>query len=406
MSWIIELWNSLGEYYILQSAIKFLWVVVLALGIYFITRIYLLRVLVRLLGRNRRDLQPKIVQTRLVPRLALLVPTLVVFYLADLIPGPSELIRQILSAMMVLFSLLVFSAALNLVNVLYSALPIAKDIPIKSYIEITKLILYILGGLVIISILINKSPLVLLSGVGAVTAILLLVFRETILSFVASIQINTGDLVNVGDWLSVPAFGADGDVLDLALHQVQIQNWDKTITTIPTYKLLDSSFKNWRGMTQSGGRRIKRSLHIDMSSIRFCDADLMNHLSQFRLLREYLEKKEVELQKYHQEHHLDQEAVVNSRRLTNVGTFRYYVEAYLRQHPRIRQDMTLMVRQLKPEDRGLPLEIYCFSNTTDWIEYEQIQADILDHLLAIISEFELTVFQIPAGRDFRQLIHN
>jgi len=242
---------------------------------------------------------------------------------------------------------------------------------------------------------------VLLTGFGAMTAILLLIFRDTILSLVASVQMAGLDMVRVGDWIEMPKFNADGDVIDVALHTVKVQNWDKTITTIPTHALISESFRNWRGMQESGGRRIKRSVNIDVNSVRYLDEDELQKFKGFKLLQEYIARKEEELAEYNTK--LGETANVNLRRLTNLGTFRAYLKNYLSNHPRIHQEMTLMVRQLQPTDSGIPMEIYCFTNTTNWAEYEGIQADIFDHILAQSREFGLNVFQSPTGQDFRQL---
>jgi miniconductance mechanosensitive channel len=267
----------------------------------------------------------------------------------------------------------------------------------------------IVGGLLVIAALLDRSPVILLSGFGAMTAVLLLVFKDTLLSLVASVQLTAQDMVRVGDWIEVPQFGADGDVVDVELHTIKVQNWDKTITTIPTHRLISDSFKNWRGMSASGGRRIKRALHIDASSIHFLSEEEIQRYRRFRMLREYLAGKEGELAEYNSQVEsadlAEPDRLVNYRRLTNIGTFRAYAWRYLRQHPRIRQDMTLLVRQLSPGPQGVPIELYCFTNTTAWNEYEDIQADIFDHLLAIVPEFGLRLFQQPAGSEFaiRQL---
>jgi miniconductance mechanosensitive channel len=255
----------------------------------------------------------------------------------------------------------------------------------------------------IIAAVLNRSPLLLLSGFGAMTAILLLVFRDTILSLVASVQLTAQDMVRVGDWIEMPQFGADGDVVDVQLHTVKVQNWDKTITTIPTHRLISDSFKNWRGMSQAGGRRIKRALFLDVSSIRFQTKEEIDRFRRFALLEEYIDQKEKELATYNEGLPRKVDANVNQRRLTNVGTFRTYVFNYLKHHPRIRQDMTLLVRQLAPGPEGLPLEIYCFTDTTAWAVYEDIQSDIFDHFLAIVPEFGLRIYQKPSGADVAAL---
>jgi miniconductance mechanosensitive channel len=255
----------------------------------------------------------------------------------------------------------------------------------------------------IVAAVLDRSPLLLLSGFGAMTAILLLVFKDTILSLVASVQLTAQDMVRVGDWIEMPQFGADGDVVDVQLHTIKVQNWDKTITTIPTHRLISDSFKNWRGMSQSGGRRIKRPIFIDVSTIRKQTEEEVERFTRFALLKDYIKTKEQELADYNAALEVEVDAEVNQRRLTNIGTFRAYAFNYLKNHPRIRKDMTLLVRQLAPGPEGLPLEIYCFTTTTAWAEYEDIQSDIFDHLLAIVPEFGLRLFQKPAGSDLASL---
>ena len=336
-------------------------------------------------------------------RLAYLVPLLVIYLSADLFPEYSDYIRRFLSALLVVVLILVINAVLDAVNVIYRQSKFAQVLNIKSYLQISKLLLNILGGIIVIAIVIDKSPIYLLSGIGALTAVLLLIFKDTILSFVASIQIHSNDLFKVGDWLEVPQFGADGDVIDIALHTVKIQNWDKTISIIPSHKLIESSFKNWRGMSESGGRRIKRSIYIDQTSIRFCDEQMIEKFKSFKLLAPYMEAKLAEIDAANADENINMQALVNGRRLTNIGTFRAYITAYLKNHPRIHQDLTFLIRQLAPSEKGIAIEIYVFTNITDWIAYEAIQADIFDHLLAVLTEFELQVFQNPTGKNFEQL---
>jgi miniconductance mechanosensitive channel len=286
---------------------------------------------------------------------------------------------------------------------IYTSLDISRGRPIKGYVQVFKLIIYLIGGIIIVSIFLGRSPLVLLSGFGAVTAIVLLIFRDTILSFVASLQITSNDLVRIGDWIEMPKYGANGDVVDIALHTVQVQNWDKTITVIPTHKLIDETFKNWRGMMKSGGRRIKRAIFIDLNSIKFCDEQLVERFKEYQLISDYVKQKQAELEQYNREHQVNTNVLVNGRRMTNIGTFRTYIDAYLRNNSKIHQDMTFMIRQLAPGPNGLPIEIYVFTKDTVWAHYEAIQADIFDHIFAVVSQFELKVFQNPTGRDFGKL---
>jgi miniconductance mechanosensitive channel len=268
---------------------------------------------------------------------------------------------------------------------------------------VIKIVVFLLAALTVISILMDKSPWLFVSGIGAMTAVLILVFKDTILSLVASIQITSNDMVHVGDWIEMPQYGADGDVIDVALHTLKIQNWDKTITTVPTHALISGSFKNWRGMSLSGGRRIKRSLFIDMASIRFLEPEEVQSFQAFALLRDYIQEKREEIERYNADGGRNLAINADIRRLTNVGTLRAYILSYLRHHPSIHDGMTLLVRQLGPGPEGLPIEIYCFTSTTDWDAYEGIQADIFDHILAIVPEFGLRVFQRPSGADLDRL---
>ncbi len=336
-------------------------------------------------------------------RLAFIVPLLVVYLSAELFPEYSHYIRQLLSALLVIIFILVMNAILDAASIIYKQSKFAQILNIKSYLQITKLILNILGGILVIAIVIDKSPVYLLSGLGALTAVLLLIFKDTILSFVASIQIHSNNLFKIGDWLEAPQFGADGDVIDIALHTVKIQNWDKTISIIPSHKLIDSSFKNWRGMSESGGRRIKRAIYIDQTSIRFCDEKILEKFRSFEILAPYLDSKLSEIEVSNSDNNINMQTLVNGRRLTNIGTFRAYIEAYLKNHAMIHQKLTFLVRQLAPSEKGLAIEIYVFTNITEWIAYEAIQADIFDHLLAVLTEFELQVFQNPTGKNFEQL---
>ncbi|WP_404303251.1 mechanosensitive ion channel family protein [Alicycliphilus denitrificans] len=272
---------------------------------------------------------------------------------------------------------------------------------IKSYVQLGKLALTLVGAIVIVAALIDRSPLILLSGLGAMSAVLMLVFKDTILSFTAGLQLSSNDMLRVGDWIEMPQMGADGDVVDIALHTVKVQNWDKTITTIPTWRLMSESYRNWRGMSESGGRRIKRTLRLDAASVHFLDDADIERLARIALLAPYLQEKREAVHAANAALGPGAAAPANLRRLTNIGTFRAYVQAYLRAHPGIHQGMTLMVRTLEPTPEGVPLELYCFTATTAWVQYEAIQGDIFDHLIAVLPEFGLHLYQSPTGHDIR-----
>ena len=357
--------------------------------------------------RSKVTWDDALIAHNVVGRIVQLVPAFIIFagvaFVPDLPEYAAELIRNVAMAYMVLVSTMALTALLGAANTIYSSLPVAKDRPLKGFVQLLQIVVWIVGGVLIVATLIDRSPLILLSGFGAMTAILLLVFKDTILSLVASVQLTAQDMVRVGDWIEMPQFGADGDVVDVQLHTVKVQNWDKTITTIPTHRLISDSFKNWRGMQSTGARRIKRSVLIDVSSIRFQSREEIDHFKRFALLKDYIAAKEAELAAYNDALKHEVSEAVNMRRLTNIGTFRAYAESYLQNHPRIHKGMTLMVRQLGADAHGLPLEIYCFTNTTVWAEYEGIQADVFDHLLAIIPEFGLRIYQQPAGSDLAGL---
>ncbi len=368
----------------------------------------LLRSLRAVTRRTQVTWDDALVERNVFGRLAQLVPALIIFSGLRFIPGlPDQLaalVANVTVAYMVLMLTLTLTAALGAANDIYEGHAVSRERPLKGVVQLLQIGIYLIGGVLIVAVLLDRSPLLLLSGLGAMTAILLLVFKDTILGLVASVQLTANDMVRVGDWIEMPQYKADGDVIDVALHTVKVQNWDKTITTIPTYKLIAESFKNWRGMSSSGGRRIKRAVYVDQNSIRFLSDEEVERFKRFALLKDYVQAKEEELADYNARlpHATDAEA--NQRRLTNVGTFRAYIKNYLVNHPRIYSDgMTLLVRQLPPTPDGLPIELYCFTTTTAWGDYEDIQSDIFDHLLAIAGEFGLRLYQKPAGKDLEGL---
>ncbi|MFC5990645.1 mechanosensitive ion channel family protein [Limoniibacter endophyticus] len=369
----------------------------------------LLRVLHRLLGRTAYGRDEEIRKHGLIERLANIVPAFVIFTGIAIVPGLPEavvtIVRNVANAFIILTLAMAIGAMLNIVDTIYHRRPDARLKPIKGYLQVVSIAIYVIAALLIIATLIDRSPLILLSGLGAMAAVLILVFQDTLLSLVAGIQISSTDMVRVGDWIEMPAMNADGDVIEIALHTVKVQNFDKTITTIPIRKLVTDSFKNMRGMQESGGRRIKRSIHIDQSSIRFLEKEDMERLTELDLLRPYLETKVEEITRWNGKLNGSSAArLANTRRLTNIGCFRAYVQAYLSSNAGLHKGMMQMVRQLPPGPEGLPIEIYCFANTIVWTQYEAVQADMFDHLLAVLSEFDLTVFQNPSGSDFRSTV--
>jgi len=376
----------------------------------------LLGMIARVVKRTRFTWDDAIQERRVFHHLAHIAPAAVVYYGAVLVPGlpgaVSQVAQRVALSLMVLVVVISANAFLAAVNDIYSTRPDAKSRPIKGYLQIVSIVLYVAAGILVVSLLLDRSPAVFLGGLAGLTAVVLLVFRDTILSLVASIQLTQNDMIAVGDWIEMPRFGADGDVVDIALHTVKVQNWDKTITTIPTHKLIEDSFKNWRGMSQAGGRRIKRAIYLDLGTVRFLTDEEIERFGRFELLRDYIRRKRQEIEAYNadrasgtggegSESEDGEEVIPSTRHLTNVGTFRAYVVNYLRQHPLVHQEMTLLVRQLQSGPTGLPIEIYAFSNDTNWITYEAFQSDIFDHLLAMVPEFDLRVFQNPSGVDVR-----
>jgi len=340
-----------------------------------------------------------------IPRLANVIPALVITFgirfVPDLPEGFVAVVINVANAFIVLTIALAFSSVLDLVNDVYQRRPDAATRPIKGYLQVIKVIIYAVAVLLMIATLLDRSPIILLSGLGALAAVLMLVFQDTLLSLVASVQITSNDIVRVGDWVEMPQLNADGDVIDIALHTVKVQNWDRTITTIPTRRFITDSFRNWRGMQEAGGRRIKRAIYLDQNSVHFLSPQEITRLGRFTLLRDYLKDKQAEIDEWNITLAEDGKEPVNTRRITNLGTFRAYLVNYLRSSERVRQDMIMIVRQLNPGPDGLPLEIYCFANTIEWVPYEGIQSDIFDHVLSILPEFGLQVFQQPSGADMR-----
>ncbi|EPZ0266391.1 miniconductance mechanosensitive channel [Serratia marcescens] len=383
-------------------------IVLISVAIHLVLHRVVLAALQRRGQQSQRVWQQAITQYKLFQRVALLLQGVIISIQATLwLQSGSQTQAVIVTAAQVwilAFTLLSLFSLLDTLLALLRQSPISNQLPLRGIFQGLKLVAAILIGIMIVSLLMGKSPLLLLSGLGAMTAVLMLVFKDPILGLVAGIQLSANDMLKIGDWLEMPKYGADGAVTDIGLTTVKVRNWDNTVTTIPTYALISDSFKNWRSMSESGGRRIKRSLNIDTGSVHFLSEEEQRRLQRNPLLHSYLNVKTQELSQHNQEIAVDLASPLNGRRLTNLGTLRAYLEAYLRAHPRIHQNMTLMVRQLAPMPEGLPLEIYAFTNTTVWAEYESIQADIFDHILAVIDEFGLRVHQTPTGNDLRGML--
>ena len=350
----------------------------------------------------------QLAEHRVLIRFSHIVPAAVIHWLAPSVFAPHtqliDLCSVLVNTYLIVIVLLIIDALLNFCRAIWDHLPVGKRFPANSFVQAAKLVINLVGCIFILSAILGKSPLVFFSGLGAITAIILLIFKDAILGLVAGFQLSVNNMVMVGDWIEMPARGADGDVIDVSLTTVKVQNWDKTITTIPTYALISDSFKNWRGMSDCGGRRIKRAVHIDLRSIQFADTALLERFKRIHILRPYLNAKLEDIQQHNANVADDLSELINGRRLTNVGTFRAYCLAYLRNHPQIHQQgMTLLVRQLPPTQTGLPIELYAFANDTAWANYEAIQADIFDHLLSILPEFQLSAFQAPSGSDLEKV---
>lgn len=385
--------------YQVKGLIFVLILVLLCVLVNWIAKHFILSFVRRLVVKSKNKWDDVMLEKKVFHRLSHLAPVMVIYWI-----GPafmSEFPRMVnytylaTNIYIVFMVLIVFYAFLDSVGGIYRKYEVAKTKPIKGFLQVTKIITGLIAGIIILSVLLDRSPIYFFTGLGALSAILLLIFKDTILGFVAGIQVTANNLVQIGDWIEMPKYGADGDVIEISLHTIMIQNFDRTITTIPTYSLISDSFKNWRGMVQTGGRRIMRNVYIDIHSIKFCDSDMLNRFESVYHLKEYLDKKKKEIDKYNQDNHFDPSIPANGRRMTNLGTFRAYITQYLQKHPKIHKDLICMVRQMPPGEKGVPLQIYAFTNDTNWVNYEGIQADIFDHILSVAGFFELKIFQYP-----------
>jgi len=410
INWYAELLSGTGisdglKIFIENATIILITIILALLADYIVKRI-IIGSIARLVKRSKNDWDDVFVEQKVFNRLAHLAPALIVFYSLQYIFDAEKLVTflgNITQAYMVILVLLVVDAVLNALHEIYHRLPISKGRNIKGFVQVVKIIFYFIAIIFIISIFSEKTPTALMASLGALAAVFMFVFKDTILGFVASIQLSANKMVNVGDWIAMPKYNADGDVIDINLTSVKVQNWDKTIASIPTYALVSESFNNWKGMEESGGRRIKRSINIDMSSVTFLNPAQIEKLGNFHLLKDYISSKQKEIVDFNKSLNLEEGTVTNGRKMTNLGVFRRYLEEYLQHHPMIHKDMTFLVRHLQPTEKGLPVEIYVFSKDQAWSNYEGIQADIFDHILAVLPEFDLHVFQNPTGSDFQKL---
>jgi len=391
---------------IASKAVLLIAVILISILVDLIAKNFFLSVIRKIVHKTKSKWDDILIERGLFNRLAHIAPVLILYYAVPLIFPEvntiTDLIQRIIISYMIAAVLMMLSSLLSAVNVIYSTYKISKNRPIKGYLQIVRVLISIFGIILIVTTILDKSALGLLSGIGALSAVLMLIFKDSILGLVAAIQLSGNDMIRIGDWVTVPSFGADGDVIDIKLQTVSIQNFDKTIVSVPIYSLISSSFKNWRGMSDSDGRRIKRSLSIDMNSIKFCSSEMIERFEKIDILGDYIHSKQQEIDDDNTFKKANTSEMINGRRMTNLGVFRAYIEAYLRIHQKINNHMTFLVRQLQPTDKGISLELYVFSNDQNWANYEGIQADIFDHLLAAISYFDLAVYQAISGLDLRQ----
>ena len=408
VSWLMGL--GLNDYWarIVAVGSGVLLVLLLALLAAVVAKQIILRVVKYLVARTSTKWDDTFVDRAVFGRLSHLAPAIVIYLCLPLVigayPTATSVAVKLTQIYMIVVGIFALHGLMSAFNDIYNTFEVSRQVPLQSFIQVIKVVVWCIGGILVVAIIVDKTPLYLLSGLGAITAVLMIVFKDPILGFVGGIQLSANKMLAIGDWLEMPSHKADGDVIEVALTTVKVRNWDKTITTIPTYDLISRPFKNWKGMEQTGGRRICRSLHVDQNSIRFLDDAALERASRIQLLQDYLERKQKEVAEHNAQQEVDERSPVNGRRLTNIGTFRAYVEAYLRAHPRIRKDLTFLVRQQAPGPQGLPVQIYVFTDTTVWTEYEGIQADIFDHVLAVLPEFDLRVFQDPTGMDWRESV--
>jgi miniconductance mechanosensitive channel len=391
----------------LSGITDFVLVLILGIGLYYLTKLIIIRVIKRIAAKTKSIWDDVLIEKKVFNRMAFLIPG-ILFYqtipttLDDFSNEIVNLALKLTNIYIIGVFLIIINSFFNAVYEVYQKSEYAKYHPIKGYIQVGKIILFIVCILMILSYLFNQSPLYMLGGLGAFSAVLLLVFKDPILGFVGGIQLSANDMVRQGDWISMPKFGADGTVMEISLTTVKVQNFDNTITTLPTYSLVSDSFQNFRGMKESGVRRIKRSINIDITSVKFCTPQMLEKFRKIGLIRGYIDEKQLELDRYNEENNINASILVNGRRQTNIGIFRIYLERYLENHPMVHNDSDQLVRQLQPTSIGIPIEIYAFIRETEFIRFENVQSDIFDHIMAIIPQFELRVFQSPTGDDLRR----
>ncbi len=406
--WLIEQGLGEGLAHLLILASRVLLILLLSWIADLVVRKILVRAIGPMIQRSRTHWDDALIHQGVLSKLGHLAPAWIIYSMLPPIlaeyPRLQALTINMTGAYMALVITMALAAFTESVREIVAGFEQARRAPLQVIAQAARVVVWVVGVIFIVAALFDRSPAVFVSGLGAMTAILMLIFKDSILGLVAGLQIASNDLVRPGDWIQMPKYGADGDVLEVGLTTVKVQNWNKTISSVPSYALISDSFKNWRGLDDSGGRRIKRAIHLDMSSIRFCDDAMLERFRRIQYISEYIDQKQSEVSKWNEENEVDLGSLANGRRLTNVGTFRAYLQAYLRDNPSINSaDMTFLVRQLAPGSKGLPIEIYVFSKDQRWVQYEAIQADIFDHVLAVIPDFDLRVFQEPSGADLQNL---
>lgn len=374
--------------------------VLLFIAILLLARLVFGRGLVYLTTRTKNKYDDILVKGLRPMRASLLAPFIVAFIFSDLAPTYQDLVKKFSLFFILWISILTVNGLLDAFNEIYESRPTFNGVSIQGYLDIGKIFLFLVGIILSITLITGESPVLLLSGLGAMTAVLLLIFQDTIMAFIASIQISVNNLVKEGDWLEVPSYDADGIVTNMSLHAIKIQNWDKTITVIPTSKIMETSYKNWRGMEESGGRRIMRSIRLDLNSVKFCTPEMIECYSRIDMISDYVDQRRKLVEEFKLQRH-EVDSPLDGPQVTNMEIFRQYIEAYLNCHPDIHtENMDFIIRELAPTSTGLPVEMYVFTRTTQWKQYERIQGEIVDHLLAAASYFDLRLFQEPAGSDF------
>jgi len=405
--WLIQLGLSEHSAKMIEDYAGFILIIFLSFIFYFLVKKFLIKIVHSFAKKSKNKWDDILMERKVFTRISYLIPLLIVnffipYLLADY-PITINIVQKTLQILMVAVSVSAISSFLNALHHIYQNFEISKSKPIKGYLQVAKIILYIFAIVLLISILLGESSFGWLAGFGAFSAILMLVFKDPILGFVGGIQLTSNNMVKIGDWIAMHKYGADGTVIDISLTSVKVQNWDKTITTIPTYAMITDYFQNWRGMEESGGRRIKRSINIDMESVKFCTPEMLERFRKFQFVSDYIDKNNIEIEEYNAKYNIDNSVLVNGRRQTNLGIFRAYLKAYLHHNSNISDTMTFLVRQLQPTEYGIPVQIYVFSKIQEWAKYEDIQSDIFDHVISVIPQFDLRIFQNPTGANFKKL---